>query len=118
MTERITIVPFRRELAPAFTALNCAWIDQLFRLEDTDWKVLENPEAAIVAPGGQIFFAIDDDVPVGTAAGIRVAASTYELAKMAVTPSHQGRGLGERLGQAVVDWARNAGAEHLFLETN
>jgi GNAT superfamily N-acetyltransferase len=118
MPDPISIVPYRADLAPAFIELNRAWIEQLFALEPADWKVLRNPQASIVDPGGEIYFALDGGVAVGTAAAIRTAPGVYELAKMAVAPSHQGRGLGEQLGRAVVEFARNAGAERLFLVTN
>jgi GNAT superfamily N-acetyltransferase len=114
----IAIVPFRPDLAPAFTELNREWIERLFTLEEADWKVLRDPEASIVATGGEIFFALDGDRAVGTAAAVRTAPDTFELAKMAVRPSHQGRGLGERLGQVVVDFARRRGAARVYLETN
>ena len=84
------IVPFRPDLAPAFTRLNRAWIERLFALEDADWKVLRDPAAAIIDPGGQIFFALDGDTPIGTAAAVRVSAERYELAKMAVEPGTSG----------------------------
>jgi GNAT superfamily N-acetyltransferase len=112
------IIPYRDDLAPAFAALNEAWIQELFTLEEPDRKVLRSPRAAIVDPGGQIFFALDGDAVVGTAAGIRVAPTRFELAKMAVAPSHQGQGLGRLLGQAVIDHARLAGADSVFLVTN
>jgi GNAT superfamily N-acetyltransferase len=113
-----SIVPFRPELASAFTELNRAWIERLFVLEEADWKVLRNPQESIIWPGGQIFFAMDGAQAVGTAAAIRVSAQAFELGKMAVSPSCQGRGLGERLGRAVIDYARSAGAETIYLETN
>lgn len=116
--DSITIVPFRPELAPAFTALNRAWIERLFALEPADWKVLQDPRAAILDPGGQIFFAVDGAEVVGTVAAVRESPTSFELAKMAVAPTHQGRGLGLRLGQAVVDFARHSGADLLFLLTN
>jgi GNAT superfamily N-acetyltransferase len=112
------IIPFRRDLAAAFGQLNREWIEQLFRIEEADQQVLDDPEAAIVRPGGQVFFAMDGQAPVGTVAVIRVAPSRYELAKMAVHPSHRGRGLGEALGQAVIDFVRAEGASLLYLETN
>jgi len=118
MPTPIAIVPFRPDLAPAFGELNRAWIERLFRIEEVDRRVLDHPEEAIIMAGGQIFFALDGDEAVGTVAAIRVDASTYELAKMAVRPEYRGRGLGERLGRAVVDLARGAGAGRLFLETN
>ncbi len=114
----ISVVSFRADLAPAFAELNRAWIERLFRMEDADRKVLDHPEAAIIAPGGQIFFALDGEEAVGTVAAIRVTPTTFELAKMAVSPEYRGHGLGERLGRAAVDFARAAGAEMIFLETN
>lgn len=113
-----SIVPFRPELASAFAELNRAWIESLFVLEEADWKVLRNPEESVIQPGGQIFFAMDGAQAVGTAAAIRVAPETFELGKMAVSPSHQGQGLGERLGRAVIDYARSEGAAKVYLETN
>ena len=54
----------------------------------------------------------------GTAAAIRVSPATFELGKMAVSPSNRGQGLGERLGRAVIEFARAEGAALVYLETN
>ena len=118
MATAIEILPYRRDLAPAFARLNRAWIEQLFTLEKADLAVLQDPETSIIQPGGQIFFAVETGIAVGTAAAIRVSPARVELAKMAVSPTHRGRGLGERLGQAVIDWSRHSGAATLFLVTN
>lgn len=118
MTAPLSIIPFRPDLASAFAELNRAWIERFFLLEESDWKVLRDPHAAIIVPGGQIFFAMDGARAVGTVAAIRVSASSYELAKMAVSPTHQGRGIGERLGRGVIEHARAARAEKVYLETN
>jgi GNAT superfamily N-acetyltransferase len=114
----IAIAPFRRELAPAFRRLNLDWIERLFKVEPPDLKVLDDPEAAIIAKGGMILFALEDEAAVGTVAMIRVDAARYELAKMGVSATHQRRGIGERLGAAGIAWAREAGARTIFLETN
>ncbi|MDH4261368.1 MAG: hypothetical protein OEW16_13840 [Gammaproteobacteria bacterium] len=37
------IVPFRRELAPAFQRLNLDWIERLFVVEEADRRVLGDP---------------------------------------------------------------------------
>ena len=74
----IEIVPFLRDLAPAFQRLNLDWIERLFAVEAADRKVLADPERAIIAPGGQIFFALDRDAAVGTVAMIRVEEGVYE----------------------------------------
>jgi len=114
----IVIVPFRRELAPAFQRLNLAWIERLFEVEEADRKLLSDPERAIIAPGGQIFFALDAGVPIGTVAMLRFPAARYELAKMAVASSHQRRGIGEQLGSTAIAFAHEAGARSVFLLTN
>ncbi len=114
----IRIIAYQRELAPAFQRLNLAWIERLFEVEDADRKVLADPERAIIAPGGQIFFALVASEAIGTVAMIRFSAARYELAKMAVASSHQRRGIGELLGAAAIAFARDAGAETVFLQTN
>ena len=114
----VQIVSFRSELAPAFQRLNLAWIERLFVVEEADRKVLGDPERAIIAKGGQIFFAMDAGAPIGTVAMIRVSPRRFELAKMAVASSHQRQGIGELLGAAAIAFAREAGAESVFLLTN
>lgn len=114
----IAVVPFRRELAAEFRRLNLDWIERLFKVEAPDLKVLDDPEGAIIASGGMIFFALDGAETVGTVAMIRVTAERCELAKMAVATDHQRRGIGELLGAAGRDWALAQGFRTLFLETN
>ena len=114
----IEIVRFRRELAPAFRQLNLDWIERLFAVEEADREILDDPETSIIAPGGQILFALDAGEAIGTAAMVRVTEGRFELAKMAVAPSHQGRGIGLELGVAAIAFAREAGANSVFLQTN
>lgn len=114
----IAVVPFRLELAGDFRRLNLDWIERLFAVEEPDRKVLDDPEGAIVAKGGMIFFALDGEAVVGTVAMIRISDARYELAKMTVAGTHQRRGIGELLGQACKDWAAGKSVETVFLETN
>ena len=114
----VQIVPYRGELATAFQRLNLDWIERLFAIEEADRKVLGDPERAIIARGGQIFFAMDAGSAIGTVAIILTSPKRYELAKMAVATSHQRRGIGELLGAAAVAFAREARAESVFLRTN
>jgi GNAT superfamily N-acetyltransferase len=114
----LVIEPFRAALAPAFARLNRQWIEELFAIEPPDEKVLGDPEREVIVPGGQIFFARADGEIVGTAAALVHSPGAFELAKMAVTPGWQGRGVGQLLGQAVIDFARSSGARRLFLLTN
>jgi len=114
----VQIDSFRSEFASAFQQLNLDWIERLFAVEEADRKVLGDPEHAIIAKGGQIFFAMDAGAPIGTVAMIKSSAKRYELAKMAVASSHQRRGIGELLGVAAIGFARETGAESVFLRTN
>ena len=45
-------------------------------------------------------------------------AETFELAKMAVESAAQGRGYGDRLVEAAVEFARAAGARRIILVSN
>jgi GNAT superfamily N-acetyltransferase len=114
----IETIAFRPGLAAAFRQLNLDWIERLFAVEPADLKVLDDPERAIILPGGQIFFALDDGRAIGTVAMLLVDKARYELAKMAVASSHRGRGIGGMLGAAGIEWARQAGARTVFLQTN
>jgi GNAT superfamily N-acetyltransferase len=114
----IVVVPFRREFAAAFRRLNLDWIERLFKVEAPDLEVLDDPEAAIIATGGMIYFALEGDAVVGTAAVLRGDGGRCELAKMAVALTHQRRGIGELLGNACKSWAAGKGFHTMFLETN
>lgn len=114
----VRVVEFRREYAGDFRRLNLEWIERLFKVEPSDLDVLDDPESAIVAPGGMIFLALEGKTVIGAVAMIRTGDGRGELAKMAVTPSCQGRGIGELLGSACVRWATANGLSTVFLETN
>jgi len=117
---KISIVVHKPEFSATFKALNEEWIDQHFVMEAADYKSLDNPEENIINKGGQILYAIADDEPVGVCALIKSENHQYdyELAKMAVKPSHQGNGIGKLLAHKVISAARELGGKTLFLESN
>jgi len=114
----VRVVQYEPRHRDAFRDLNVAWISRYFAIEDADLKVLNNPEGAILAPGGAILMAEMTNEPVGTVALIRVAPDGFELAKMAVTPAAQGHGIGALLGRAAVECARDLGARWIELLSN
>ena len=114
----IGIRQFRVGDAAAFRRLNEEWIERFFRIEANDELVFADPEGTILGPGGRIFLATAGERCVGCCALIRKKDREFEVAKMAVEPSHQGAGIGRRLLQAAIEEGRSAGAERLYLETN
>ncbi len=122
MREDVEIAAWQPELRPElrqdFERLNRAWLEQYDLIEDIDRAVLQRPEALILAPGGQIFFAFAGPDVVGTCAAIRASDTVFELAKLAVTPSAQNRGVGRRLCEAVIELARRSGASRVVLDSN
>jgi ribosomal protein S18 acetylase RimI-like enzyme len=55
--------------------------------------------------------------PVGMVSGVRTAEDdTVELISMWVSPAGRGRGVGDRLIEAVVDWARQGAARAVRLD--
>jgi DNA-binding MarR family transcriptional regulator/GNAT superfamily N-acetyltransferase len=103
---------------PDFKRLNVEWIERYFKLEEADLKALDRPDAYIIQRGGHILLAQYEGRIVGTCALIRMDANTYELAKMAVSPTAHGLGIGERLGRAAIYKAKELGARRLYLESN
>ncbi|MBL8188353.1 MAG: GNAT family N-acetyltransferase [Acidobacteria bacterium] len=118
MNTAIEIVTYRPELRAAFEALNMTWLEAHSLLEPVDVEYLQNPETLILANGGQLFFALRDGTAIGTAAAIRVSENTVELAKLAVSPLAQGQGIGRRLSETVIEFARAQGATTVVLTSN
>jgi putative acetyltransferase len=102
----VHIETFRPEHEQAFATLNRAWLVQHGLLEPPDENQLANPQGTILAPGGQIFVAVRDEDVLGTCAVIPHGAGVVELAKLTVTPAAQGQGLGRRLVEACLAFAR------------
>ncbi len=115
---RMRIAPFEPSFAPAFKALNEAWIRRHFTLEPKDAEILEDPAGKIIAGGGQVLFAVENGAAVGCCALIAMADGGFELAKMAVAEAAQGRGYAKALLSAAIDTARAAGAPRIYLESN
>lgn len=114
----IEIVPFRPGDGPAFKALNEEWLKAYFTVEPADEVMLGDPQGEILDRGGSIFFIRINGRAVGTVALINVGKGTCELAKMAVTASAQGRGLGNKLLRHAIAFAEQHGMHNLVLYTS
>lgn len=102
----------------AFRLLNEEWITKYFKLEQKDLHVLNHPRQVILEKGGGIVFVTLDGKPVGCCALVTIGPDEYEVAKMGVTESAKGLGLGRRVLTAAVEEGKRKGAKRLYLETN
>ncbi|MFM9951470.1 MAG: GNAT family N-acetyltransferase [Saprospiraceae bacterium] len=116
----VTIVDYEPRFQHAFRELNVEWIATYFKMEEADYKSLDNPQGCIIDKGGYILVALYHGEPVGVCALIKMEHPDfdYELAKMAVSPKAQGRNIGWLLGRSVLEKARSLGAKKVFLESN
>lgn len=118
VSDELQIREFHSGDAEAFRRLNEEWITHHFQLESKDRETLDDPQRAILDQGGRIFFATLAGQVVGCCALVAMAPGQFELAKMAVTESARGAGIGRALLQAVIDEARTARVQRLYLESN
>ncbi len=114
------IVDYEDQYQTAFKALNEQWISTYFEIEDADSRALDSPKSYILDRGGKIFVALYNGEPVGVCALIKMDDPDYqyEMAKMAVSPTVQGKSIGWLLGQSTVNAAKELGASKLYLESN
>ena len=97
--EAATVVPYRKEFSSAFEQLN-------------------DPASEVLAAGGQIFFVVEENQVQGTCAVLRHKGEDFEIAKMAGPPSARGRGYGDRLMEAAVQFATRAGGKRIIIVSN
>jgi putative acetyltransferase len=114
----LTIREFQAGDEVAFRRLNEEWIVREFVLEPKDQYSLADPQGTILDHGGRIFFAVRDGETVGCCALVAMSPGEFEVAKMAVTFTAQGGGVGRQLLEKVVQEAKTSGATRLYLETN
>jgi GNAT superfamily N-acetyltransferase len=111
----VQIVPYQPQYREAFRTLNEEWLTEYMEIEPEDRRVLADPEGTILADGGVIVLALDDTRPIGTGALINEGNGKYELAKMAVTGSYRGQGIGRRIAEQLIETARSLGAQEVEL---
>ncbi|MDN3584910.1 bifunctional helix-turn-helix transcriptional regulator/GNAT family N-acetyltransferase [Mucilaginibacter flavus] len=117
---KVKIVDYTADYKQAFRDLNEEWISKWFKMEGADYKALDNPESYILNRGGHILVALYNNKPAGVCALIKMDDPDYdyEMAKMAVSPTVQGKNIGFLLGNAIVEKAKSLGAKTIYLESN
>ena len=114
----IQIVDFEEKYAIGFAKLNFEWLEKYFYIEKYDTELLNNPNKYILADGGHILIALNGEEVIGTVSLIKREAGVFELSKMAVTEEYQGAGIGKKLMEACIDYAKETGCSRLFLDSS
>ena len=114
----IIIDIFKKEYKSDFETLNLQWIKKYFKVEEEDSRILKNPESYVIDGGGQIFFALKNGKAIGTAAMVLTKEKIFELSKMAVDSRYQGLGIGRKLINECISFAKKKSADEIFLITN
>lgn len=124
MADPIRIISYTPHLREAFVALNRVWIERYFGMEEEDERELNDVEGVIIAPGGDVLFALPEGAPLVPESvlgciGIYVRdPGIYEIIKLAVRDDVQGKGLGKRLMQAAMDRIGEMGAQKAIILSN
>lgn len=117
MPSHVSIIDFKPEHQAAFRTLNYEvnyeWISRYFSSDGPDNQSLDYPQRRILDTGGYILMAMCNEEVAGTCALVKELDGVYELAKMAVSPRMQRRGIGWALGQSILCKARQLGARRV-----
>src|SRR5258708_37748505 len=115
MTE---IIDYTEQYRDDFKQLNLEWLEKYNLLEEHDVEVLDDPRKNVLDNGGHIYLAKEDNTIIGSAAIAKMHDGVYELAKMAVSPLHRGKGVSKILIEYCLGKARELKAEKIILFSN
>ena len=113
----IRVITYEPRYKQDFIRLNKQWIETWFRLEQSDLDTFAHIDDSIIGRGGQIFLAVDESEQVVGCCALKPhpESDCYELAKMAVSPDAQGKGIGRKRAETFLDYARSHGVKRIIL---
>ena len=114
----LEIIPFTTDLKDHIKILNFEWLNKYFKVEPKDQLVLSNPQGEIIDKGGFIFYARYNGEIIGTVSLLKIDEVTFELSKMAITSKIQGLGIGKKLIDHCLSFAKENKIEKLILYSN
>ncbi len=102
---------------PDFIILNTGWIEKYFQLEAVDKKLFKDP-AVIFRDGGYILSITQGERVLGVCALMKTNETIYELARMAVDESEQGKGIGRLMLDEVIKHSQENDIKKLTIVSN
>ena len=114
----IEIIDYTNDHTESFKSLNLEWLDKYHLTEAPDIEVLNDPQSTIIDKGGYIFLAKSGNDIIGSAALLQEGHNTWELAKMAVSPAFQGKGISKLLIEKCLSKAKEMKAVKVTLFSN
>eukprot|EP00026_Physarum_polycephalum_P019843 Phypoly_transcript_22055.p1 GENE.Phypoly_transcript_22055~~Phypoly_transcript_22055.p1 ORF type:complete len:158 (+),score=26.60 Phypoly_transcript_22055:122-595(+) len=120
----VSIRSFNKDSATdlsAFQAITNQWITPL--MEDVDRKIIGDPYGVIVDELGGYLFVAEDTTKsspsvVGVVGLVKVSTDVYEMVKLGVAQTSQGKGVGKKLSMHCIEKARELNAKKLELESH
>jgi putative acetyltransferase len=94
-----------------------ALIDEYFDQNEFEDELASLP-GKYAPPDGQLFLGCLDDKPVGCVALRRIDRQVCEMKRMFLYPQYHGKGIGRRLGEAIIRDARDSGYAIMRLDTS
>jgi putative acetyltransferase len=114
----IEIIEYSDQHTSIFKTLNLEWLDKYHLTEPHDLLYLDHPREEIIEKNGFIYLAKEGDDMVGTAALLYEGGDVYELAKMSVTATAQGKGISKLLIEKCIGKAKEVNAVKVILYSN
>lgn len=118
MKNDIQIILYSDENKQFIKTLNYNWLEKYFHIEKGDEISLSNPKEEIIDKGGFIFYVKLNQEIIGTASLIKKNNSIFELGKMAISDKYQGFGIGKKLIDYCLKFAKEQKIEKLILYSN
>ncbi len=114
----MNIETYKPEYKEAFIAMNLAWIEEMFQVEDEDRMVLGSIEERL-ANGGEIFFAINDEGEIMASCMVApLPSGEWEIEKFAVKKEFAGQGAGKACLQACMDFIKEKQIQKVIIVSN
>ena len=98
-------------------AEDLALIDEYFDQKEFEDELASLP-GKYAPPDGQLFLAKYAGRPAGCVALRRIDRQTCEMKRMFLHPQYHGKGIGRRLGEAIIQDAKDAGYSLMRLDTS